>query len=250
MTRESESAMHTLFSRLTTGLFVLGVAGGTAVYAAPLPCQTSSLQSYVASGPCSVGNLVFSSFNVIANPSGAPALGAENITVTPTSGEYTQSLDFRFQTTAIGSPFGSSFEQIFTYLVNPLGTFTNAGISLSGSQATDDGVVLSNQFLCQGGTLSGDGSSCQGAGSFFNQAVVAIDPDDPTLLMSSLSLDSNGAVLFVRNEIAVDGGQAGSASGGTLTNSFTAVPEPAGMTGVGTLLVAGLAYYRRRRLGQ
>lgn len=242
--------MHTLFSRLTTRLFVFGMAMGSAAFAAPIPCQTSTLQSYVASGPCSVGNLVFSDFNVLANPSGASAIGAENITVTPTSGEYAQSLDFRFQTTAIGSLFGSSFEQIFTYLVSPLGIFTNASLGLSGSQATGDGVVLGNQFLCQGGTLSGDGSSCEAGGSFFNQAVVAIDPSDPDLLFATLNLDANAASLFVRNEIAVDGGQSGSASGGTLTNSFTAVPEPAGMTGVGTLLVAGLAYIRRRRMGQ
>ncbi len=242
--------MHTPFLRLSSCLFVLGIAGGLAANAAPLPCQTSTLNIYASSGPCSVGNVVFSNFNILPNSSGAPELGASNITVTPSSTATEHRLSFRFLASATGSIFGSSIEQTFTYLVSTMDIFRNASITLSGSQATGDGVVLGNQFLCQGGALSADGSSCQGSGAFFSQAVLAIDPNDPTLLISSLGLNPNSNSLFVRNEIAVDGGTSGSASGGTLTNSFTAVPEPAGMTGIGTLFVAGLAYFRRRRLGQ
>ena len=242
--------MNEIPLRLSICLFALGIAGTGSAFAAPLPCQTASLQTYVATGPCSVGNLTFSNFNLLTNPSGAPEIGADSITVTPTSSAFTQSLEFGFRSSAVGSLFGSSFERIFTYLVMPMGTFTNASISLMNSSATGDGAVLGNQFICQGGALSADGSSCASTGTFFNQAVVEISPSDPTLRNASLPLNFNSNSLFVRNEIAVDGGTSGSAAGGAFTNSFTAVPEPGNLTMVGSVVLGALILRRRSFKGQ
>jgi hypothetical protein len=220
--------------------------GLTALQAAPIPCTTATLSAYVGAAACSIGSVVVSDFTLLPNLSGAPDIGAANITVTPTASTYTQTLEFRTSSSATGSLLGASFEQIFTFLVSPLGTFTNASISLLDSMATGDGVVVGTQLLCQGGALAADGSSCAGAGDFLSNSVLTIDGGTPDLLSASFLLAANSSPLFVRNEFVVDGGSSGTASAGALTNSFTAVPEPATVSLVGSLLV-GAAFFGRRK---
>lgn len=234
-----------MMNKLPFALLSLSLGLG-ALSAAPMPCATASLTTYAAGGPCSLGNLVVSDFTLLPNASGAPQIGAAGITVTPTTSPFTQTLVFSFNSSSTGSPLGASFEQVFTYLVAPLGTFTNASVSLLNSSATGDGVVLGNQFICQGGALSADGSSCASTGTFSNNAVVAIDGGTPDLLTAAFLLANNSNSLFVRNEIAVDGGTSGTAIGGALSNSFTAVPEPATVSLVGSLLLGAAIFGRRK----
>lgn len=231
--------------RNTLLALILG-AGTACLHAAPLPCITATLSSYVTTGPCSIGSIVVSGFTVLDIPSGAPEIGADNITITPIASTYTQTLEFRFLSSVTGSPFGASFEQIFTYLVSPLGTFSSAALGLTEATASGDGVVLALQTACQGAALASDGASCAGPGAIYSNAVVAIDGGTPDLLSAAFGLAPDSRALQVRNEFAIDGGGSGSATGGVVSNSFTAVPEPGATLLVGPLLAGVVLIHRRR----
>jgi hypothetical protein len=131
-------------------------------------------------------------------------------------------------------------ETFFSYYIkgtNLVGAFA----SLSGSSETVDGAVAGIENYCLGGSFGPDGvDGCPGT----NGALVTVDGFQNT---DSAGF-SHAAFLDVTNDFTIDGGTLGTASAGTFTNSFAAVPEPisVGLAGFG-LILAGLWRSARHR---
>jgi hypothetical protein len=219
------------FAALSIGR--LGIAG---------PCSIGSLASYVSlgAGGCTIGNNTLYDFQVLPNgTAGATELAAGAVSVSPSGGNYNPSLAFSVTQNATN---GNLLETFFTYDISGPG-YTGTSAALSGSSETVDGAVTGIENYCQGGSFGPDGlDGCPGV----TGALVTLDGTQNT--------DSAGfskiPFIAVTDDFTIDSGTAGTASGGTFTNNFTAVPEPVGisLTGVG-LLVAGLwgRATRRRR---
>jgi hypothetical protein len=115
-------------------------------------------------------------------------------------------------------------ESIFTYTISGP-AFTSDTITLSGSSETADGDVSDIQNYCIGGSFGPDGvTGCNGSTSGALLTLDGIQNTDNTSI-ASVSL------LSITDDFVLDGGQAGTASGGTFVDQYTAtstspVPEP------------------------
>jgi len=221
-------------------LLLAVVAFSGSQIAAAAACGTTTLAAYVAlgSGGCTIGGDKLYNFQILAG-SGVTELAGGSVTITPSGSIYAPSIAISMNQSATA---GNGIETMFTYDIS--GPFFE-GISsvLSGSTAStvNDGVTGIVNF-CEGGIFGADGvDGCTGPSNGglltfkgFNQ-VPSIDQ------LSDMSTFSAVPFLNVTDDfLLLSGG--GTASGGTITNSFTAVPEPisTALAGLGLALVGVL----------
>jgi len=197
------------------------------------PCGTGSLASYVAlgSGGCTIGANTLYDFQTLSGIAGATPISSAAVTLSPLGGNYNLGLSAMVNVTA---NTGTLLETLFTYKI--AGNFyVGDAITLANSSASLDGAVSGIQNFCAGGTFGSSGvTGCTGtAGSLLTLS--GVQSQDSTSFRPV-------TLLSVTDDFTFDSGTAGSASGGTMTNQFTAVPEPAAffVTGMGLALAAAL----------
>ncbi len=196
-------------------------------------CTTGTLASYesLGAGGCTIGTDLFSSFANVSGTFGATELDPTLVSITPSGGASDPELIFSVSSSAVASDL---FETIFTYeLSNRI--FLQSTISLANSSETVDGAVTDIQNLCAGGLFGPDGvDGCTGN-------PLALLTLDGTQNSDNTSLGSVSSVA-VTDDFTVDGGTAGTASGGKFTDAFTAqpsvtTPEPANTWPLAILVV-------------
>ncbi len=189
------------------------------------PCATGTLATYESLGAtgCTIGGDLLSSFSNVAGTYGATELDPTLVSITPSGGASDPELTFSVSSSAAATEL---LETIFTYELSD-SVFLQSTISLANSSETVDGGVTDVQNLCAGGSFGPDGvDGCTGNAL----ALVTLDGfqnSDNTPLGSVSSV-------AVTDDFTLDGGEAGSASGGTFIDTFTAqasvvtpTPEPA-----------------------
>lgn len=199
-------------------------------------CGSASLASYLVlgSGGCTIGSETLSNFQIVSGQAGATAIAPGSLSLGPGGGGSDVSLTFTTNQTA---NTGSLLEAIFTYEISGA-SFTSSAISLMNSSETVDGAVAEIENFCAGGSFGPDGvTGCTGtAGS-----LLTLDG----FQNSDQSSITPTPFVNVTNDFTLDGGTAGSASGGVFTNTFTAttaIPEPCSLllSVLGVGLVAGI----------
>jgi len=198
-------------------------------------CTAGTLASYesLGAGGCAIGTDLFSSFGNVPGTFGATELDPTLVSITPSGGASDPELTFSVSSSAVAPEL---FETIFTYELSN-SVFLQSTISLANSSETVDGAVTDIQNLCAGGTFGPDGvDGCTG-NSLTLLTLDGIQNSDNTSLGSVSSV-------AVTDDFTVDGGTAGSASGGTFTDAFTAqssvvttTPEPANTWPLAILIV-------------
>jgi hypothetical protein len=218
----SEEALKHLFL-LAVGLCLLEVAS-----AAPV-CVDGTLASYEALGStgCTIGGNTLASFTTVSGTTGATEIDPTLVTIDPLGGTANPSLTFLVDQSASA---GMLFETIFDYVISGP-AYTAESITLSASSETVDGAVTDLQNFCADGLFGPDGvTGCPGSpGSLLT--LDGVQNMDQTAF-------ANPHLLNITDDFTVDGGTAGTASGGTFVDQFT-VPEPATwlLTAAGFLLV-------------
>lgn len=192
-------------------------------------CVNGTLASYIGLGStgCMIGGNTFSGFQTLSGSSGTTVIASSSIVITPLGGALDPGLTVA--TNLVAS--GDALEAIFTYRVSG-STYTADAITLSKSSETGGGDVTDVQNFCADGTFGPDGvSGCSGsAGSLLT--LDGVQNQDSTIL-------GPATFLSVTDDFTLDG-TFGTARGGTLTDQFTAVPEPATFlfSALGSALVA------------
>lgn len=185
-------------------------------------CTTGTLATYEAlgSGGCTIGGVTVGSFGAVPGTTGATAINPTTVTVTPVGGTTNPELDFSVSLTA-DTP--ALLESIFTYKISGA-SFTLDSITLSNSSETVDGAVTDIQNICAGGNFGPDGvTGCTGT-PLSLLTLDGIQNTDSTPI-------SSATLLSITDDFTLDGGTAGSASGGAFADQFaatstTVTPEP------------------------
>lgn len=189
----------------------------SALCSAAPTCTNGTLASYIGlgSGGCTIGANTLYDFQTVSGTAGATEIPTKDVAIAPLGG----SLNPGFTATVVQSAStNTELETIFTYRISG-SPYVSDSITLAGSSQTVDGAVTDIQNFCAGGTFGPDGvTGCTGsAGSLLTL--------NGTQNQDSTSLGPAG-LLSVTDDFTLDGGLAGSASGGTITDRFSAVPEP------------------------
>ena len=217
---------------LSLALLVFAVASGSSA----APCGTGSLASYIALGSsgCTIGADTFFDFRTLSGIAGATPISAGAVTLDPLGGTFDPGISATVNITANA---GNLFETLFTFKISG-SLYTGDSIALTNSSASSDGAVTGIQNFCAGGTFGPSGvTGCTGvAGSLLTLA--GVQNQDSTSFRPV-------TLLSVTDDFTFDGGLAGSASGGTMTNRFTAVPEPAAFFVTAMGLAFAAAYVSR-----
>lgn len=197
-------------------------------------CVSGTLASYIAlgTGGCSIGTNTLSGFQTLSGAAFATPIDPGMITIAPLAGS--PGFTATFDATA-GA--GALAEALFTYRISG-GPYGGSSINLTGSFATNDGSVTDVQNFCAGGSFGPDGlSNCTGLPGTL--IVLSAGNDQATFPPATF--------LNVTDDFTLDGGTAGSASGGSITDRFTAVPEPLTflLTAMGLALALGLKLSKR-----
>jgi len=197
-------------------------------------CVSGTLASYIGlgTGGCSIGTNTLSGFQTLSGTAFATPIDPGMIAITPLAGDA--GFTAAFSATA---NTGTLAEALFTYKISG-NSYGGSSINLTGSFATNDGSVTDVQNFCAGGQFGADGlSNCNGMAG--------------TLIVVSAGNDQAGfppaAFLNVTDDFTLDGGTAGSASGGSITDRFGIVPEPLTLllTAMGLALALGLRLTKR-----
>jgi len=199
-------------------------------------CVSGTLASYIALGAtgCTIGANNLSGFQTLSGLAGAISVSPADVTITPNGGALNPGITVGANASAAA---GMQLELLFTYRISG-NSYTGISINLADSRATGDGAVSDVNDYCAGGMFGPDGvSGCSGtAGSL-------------VLLNSGSDLATFSAVpsLNVTDDLTFDGGTMGSAAGGSITDRFTAVPEPFTvlLTAAGIALALGLRLTKR-----
>lgn len=201
------------------------------------PCVSSSLATYISLGStgCTVSNNTFSDFVIRSPIAGATAVAPSSVTINPTGGTSDPGLDTSVVATASA---GNLLQVFFSYRISG-SSYTNAAIGLFNSTSTGDGGVTGITDFCAGGTFGPGGvSGCTGtAGNLVTLAG-----------LQNTDSRNFGAVSFltITDDFTLDGGIRGTATGGRLSNRFSAVPEPVTylLAAAGLFFFAGLQALR------
>ena len=195
-------------------------------------CTNASLAGYIALGStgCTIGNNTLFDFQALTGTSGAKAIAPKDIRISSLGGTFNPGLS---ATTTVVAPAGTLREAFFTYRISGA-TYVGDSIALSGSSQTGDGAVTDSQNFCAGGTFGSDGvSGCSGtAGSLVTLSGVQNTDSTP--------LGPTG-IVSVTDDFTIDGGTAGSASGGTITDRFAVTPEPGMLLPTALAMALGIA---------
>jgi hypothetical protein len=188
--------------------------------AAPI-CSSGTLADFIALGSpgCMIGTNTLFDFKALSGISRATLISSSSITVNPAGASTNPSLTA--QVTATAGP-GNLLEAIFTYKISG-NSYTGETITLANASASSDGAVTDIQNICRGGSFGVTGvTGCSGT------------PGNLLLLGtgSDAAAFPSVALLNITDDITLDGGLMGSASGATVTGAFTAtptsaIPEPA-----------------------
>jgi hypothetical protein len=133
-------------------------------------------------------------------------------------------------------------EALFNYAISGP-AFTMETITLSGSSETVDGAVTDTQNYCAGGQFGPDGvTGCTGSATGTLLTFDGVQNTDQTPF-------AGPTLLSITDDFVLDGGTAGSASGGTFQDQFSAtsaVPEPNGafLLPAAVLVFAGIRKLR------
>lgn len=197
-------------------------------------CSSGSLASYIAlgSGGCTIGGDTLSNFKLLTGSSGATPIVASSVTLNPSGGTYNPALMISTSQTATTN----SLETIFTYSITGT-SFTGISAVLGNSSETGAGGVTGLVNFCEGSSFGPDGlSGCGGSSGGLTTVDGFQNTDSATFVKIPF--------LNVTNDLEING----PATGGTLTNSFTAVPEPisTALTGFGLLFVGAMKVRRLR----
>jgi hypothetical protein len=214
----------------------LAIVSGS--YAAP--CGTGSLASYIAlgSGGCAIGANTLFDFRALSGIAGATPISSGAVMLAPLGGNFDPGLSATVNTTANA---GTLLEALFTYKITG-SIYVSDSIGLTNSSVSGDGTVTGIQDFCAGGTFGPSGvAGCTGIPRSLLTLAGVQNQDSASFGLVTL--------LSVTDDFTLDGGSAGSASGGTLTNRFTAVPEPATffVTGMSLILAAACASLLREK---
>jgi hypothetical protein len=213
-----------------------------AVSMAPLgvaaSCASGTLAGYVALGAtgCTIGGDTLSDFKVLAGSDGGAQLAASSVTLTPSGSTFNPSLALSVNL-SIKTPITD--ETMFTYDISGPG-FIGASAVLSGSMESGDGGVSGILNYCAGGSFGPDGvDGCPGV----TDGLVTVDGAQN----NSADTFSKVSFLSVTNDFTLGVSSDGTAVGGTFTDSFTAVPEPAALALVGFGFLFAAAFRRRSK---
>jgi hypothetical protein len=196
-------------------------------------CTSGSLASYISLGSagCTIGTNTLYDFQTVSGTAGATEISTQDITISPLGGNYNPGLTASVSQSASAN---NESETIFTYRIAG-STYVGDSITLGGSSETGDGGVTDVQNFCAGGTFGVDGlTGCTGS------------PGSLLTLDGTQNKDSTGfgpvGLVSVTDDFTLDGGLAGSASGGEFTDRFAAVPEPLTywLTALGLALTIGI----------
>jgi hypothetical protein len=208
----------------------LGVAGS---------CLGGSLTTYIGlgAGGCTIGNNTLSNFKLVSPGTAfATEFLPSQVTLTPSGGNYNPSLTISVNQTATAPAL---LEAFFTYVISGAG-YIGTSATLSGSSETVDGAVTGIENYCEGGVFGSDG--VDGCPTAFG-ALVTLDG----FQNSDSAGFSTVASINVTDDFTIDGGTAGTASGGTFKNNFAAVPEPASYALLGFGLMFAAAFRKRSK---
>ncbi len=209
-------------------LLVLTTVAGSQLGVAAT-CTGGSLQQYINLGStgCTIGGDTLYNFQTVPG-SANNIIPNGSVNINPSGGTYTPGISIMVNQTVADL---NSYETIFTYDISgPL--YTSISATLSGAMETNiDGGVTGLVNFCEGGSFGSDGvTGCTKP----NNGLVLVDGVQNSQSMSFPTV----SFLNVTDDFEIDG----AASGGTLTNSFTAVPEPIGtsLAGFGLVLLGAL----------
>ncbi len=200
-------------------------------------CANDSLSGYIALGAsgCTIGANILSDFGALSGISGATPIASATISLSPFGSGASPGLT---TTVNVSASAGSMLEALFTYRISG-NSYGDSAIGLGGSSETGDGAVTGLQNFCADGTFGPDGvSGCTGTPGSLT-TLDGVQNSDATSF-------SAASFLTVTDDLTVDGGLAGSASAGTLSNQFSTVPEPGSilLTAVGFIFAMAI----RRKL--
>jgi hypothetical protein len=194
-------------------------------------CTGGTLSDYLGLGSagCTIGAATFANFQTLSGITGATPIATLDVNVNPGGGSFGATLTFATNQTASA---GGLLESIFTFDVSGP-SYSGASLALSNSSETADGAVTGLENFCAGGSFGPDGvSGCSGmAGSLLT--LDGIQNQDQTLL-------GPNSFIQVTDDFTLDAGLGGSATGGTLTDSFTATPEPSTFFLLGLVSLIGM----------
>jgi hypothetical protein len=206
--------------------------------AAPVACVAGTLADYIALGTdgCTLGPATVADFESGVLLLSAVEILPADVTVTPLAGI---GLDFGVTRSAAA---GDLFDILIRYSLSGASLSENT-LSMTGTSATGDGVVLAIEDKCTGGTYAGADPTTPCS----DTPVTAIVVQDAFGLVSPDVVSFPVRSFFdVFVEIPVDGGLSGSAEiDGAVRTAFASAPEPSMMLILGFGLAAALA--RRRR---
>jgi hypothetical protein len=197
---------------LLSSMLIAGTAFGSS-------CVTGSLDSYInlGSGGCNIGAVSLSGFTVAAGQNGTTPINPSQVVVTPGGFPLAPIVTFALSTTSTAPAFLESFFRFQAFGPGLVGNM----LSLNSGSATGDGVSTALEYICPGASFSANAPvGCPGSSSL----VTFADSSSSQLSDFASFPPTSFSDIFV--DLSADGGVAGSATFGSATVQFTAIPEP------------------------
>ena len=183
-------------------------------------CAAGTLATYEAlgAGGCTIGTNTVFDFNTPSGISGATPIALGNINITPSGGTTSPTLTF---TTSATASDGMLLEALIDYSISG-NQYGSDSITLAGTASAGNGAVTDIQNYCLGGSFDSTGVSNCSSGNTGDLLLLGDGNSSVSFARASL--------LNVTDDFTLDSGGAGAgntARGGTITDTFTTVPEPA-----------------------
>ena len=216
-------------------IVVAAVLALGAAEAQALPCSGGTLATYIGLGGvgCQIGSNTVSGFASLTTiPTGATAVAAANIVVTPVlSGPLGFGIDLGLNLAATPNKF---LDFLVSYRVTG-NSYRNTSLLVNGVPPRD-GVLSGITNICRNGTFpSGIGSCTSGPDLTLVAAQFAGDP-----LQTDTVAFLPASSLAVITDVGIDTGSVGTLSQVSVGNRFLVAPAAVPLPSVLTLLIAGL----------